>query len=357
MLRGNHVIGDGRQEHVDNHNLVEVFVRDFTGSVGPAGPTGPTGPTGATGPAGAAGAIGPSGPTGATGAIGPAGATGATGATGPSGVITATAPLTYNAGTQTVALDDIAESKVIGLVADLAAKETPAGAQAKVDTEAAARASADALLIPLAQKAAANGVATLDSGTKIPSAQLPALAITDTFPVDSQAEMLALTAQRGDVAIRSDLLKSFILSTDSPGTLADWKELLTPADLVSSVNARTGVVTGLAEQTSLDAEATTRANADALRALLTDSRFTDARTPTAHAASHASAGSDALTLAESQITGLVTDLAARALNAAVVHLTGAETVGGVKTFSSIPVFPAGTIKNYSTRLFARANTR
>lgn len=42
-----------------------------------------------------------------------------------------------------------------------------------------------------------------------------------------------------------------------------------------------------------------------------DSRLTDARTPTAHAATHASAGSDPVTLAQSQITNLTTDLAAK----------------------------------------------
>jgi hypothetical protein len=43
-----------------------------------------------------------------------------------------------------------------------------------------------------------------------------------------------------------------------------------------------------------------------------DSRLSDARTPTAHAASHASGGTDAVTLTESQVTGLTTDLAAKA---------------------------------------------
>lgn len=43
-----------------------------------------------------------------------------------------------------------------------------------------------------------------------------------------------------------------------------------------------------------------------------DSRLSDARTPTAHAASHASAGSDAITIAQSQVTSLTTDLAAKA---------------------------------------------
>ena len=42
-----------------------------------------------------------------------------------------------------------------------------------------------------------------------------------------------------------------------------------------------------------------------------DARFTDARAPTTHAASHASAGTDALTLAESQVTNLTTHLNAK----------------------------------------------
>ena len=43
-----------------------------------------------------------------------------------------------------------------------------------------------------------------------------------------------------------------------------------------------------------------------------DSRFTDARTPTSHAASHGSGGGDPVTLAQSQVTSLVSDLAAKA---------------------------------------------
>ncbi len=53
--------------------------------------------------------------------------------------------------------------------------------------------------------------------------------------------MLALTAQRGDVAIRTDTSRSYILATDSPATLADWK-LLTAAGDVLSVSGRTGAV-------------------------------------------------------------------------------------------------------------------
>lgn len=75
----------------------------------------------------------------------------------------------------------------------------------------------------------------------IPTAALPALAINETFTVASQAAMLALTAQRGDVAIRSDLGKVFMLSADAPGTLSNWIELIATGQVVS-VAGRTGSV-------------------------------------------------------------------------------------------------------------------
>jgi hypothetical protein len=96
--------------------------------------------------------------------------------------------------------------------------------------------------VPLSQKGAASGVATLDSGSKIPITQLPALAITSTSVVASQAAMLALTAQEGDVAIRSDEKKTYILSTSDPTQLANWLWLQTPDDAVSSFNGRVGAV-------------------------------------------------------------------------------------------------------------------
>jgi hypothetical protein len=92
------------------------------------------------------------------------------------------------------------------------------------------------------EKGATSGYASLDSGGKIPLAQLPQVAISDTFVVVSQAAMLALTAQTGDVAVRSDLNKTFILLGSDPTVLGNWQELLTPTDAVLSVAGRTGAV-------------------------------------------------------------------------------------------------------------------
>ncbi len=88
-----------------------------------------------------------------------------------------------------------------------------------------------------------SGVATLDAGGKLSSSQIPAIAITDVFVVNSQASMLALTAEIGDVAVRTDLNKTFILKTAGATVLANWQEMLTPTDLVISVNGRTGAIT------------------------------------------------------------------------------------------------------------------
>lgn len=80
-----------------------------------------------------------------------------------------------------------------------------------------------------AQKGAVNGVATLNGLGKIPNAQIPALALVDTYVVGSEAAMLALsTAEQGDVAIRTDLSKTFMLTNNAPGIAANWKELLSP---------------------------------------------------------------------------------------------------------------------------------
>ncbi|MDI7189112.1 hypothetical protein [Leptospira santarosai] len=73
-------------------------------------------------------------------------------------------------------------------------------------------------------------VITADPATgKLPTQYLPALAINDTFVVNGQAAMLSLNAQRGDIAIRTDIPGPgmFILSGDDPTFLPNWIPLTT----------------------------------------------------------------------------------------------------------------------------------
>lgn len=98
---------------------------------------------------------------------------------------------------------------------------------------------------------ASGQIPILGTGGKLDTAVLPALAITETYPVSTQAAMLALEVQIGDVAIRSDLNKTFILRKEPATVLANWSEMLTPTDAVQSVAGRTGVVTLTASDVEL----------------------------------------------------------------------------------------------------------
>ena len=68
---------------------------------------------------------------------------------------------------------------------------------------------------------AAGNYAILGSNGKLDESVIPAVAITDTYVVATEDAMLALSAQKGDIAIRSDLNKSFVLQSTPASTLAN----------------------------------------------------------------------------------------------------------------------------------------
>lgn len=77
--------------------------------------------------------------------------------------------------------------------------------------------------VPESSRNVADGFAGLDGSGLLSPSVLPPLAITDTFVVASEAEMLALTAQVGDIAVRTDLDDAaYILKTEPASTLANW---------------------------------------------------------------------------------------------------------------------------------------
>jgi len=152
------------------------------------------------------------------------------------------------------------------------------------------------------QKGIANGIAELDGSGLVPTHHLPALAITTTQVVNSQSAMLALTAQIGDVAVRTDVNKSFILTATPATTLGNWQELLTPTDAVLSVDGSTGAV-------SLSGTYLNRTSGQLLGNLDADGfKITDLGTPTG--------GSDAATKAYVDTVAGSADAAAASASAA-----------------------------------------
>lgn len=91
------------------------------------------------------------------------------------------------------------------------------------------------------QKGVANGVAALGADGKLPVSQLPPLAVNETFIVNSQAEQLALVAERGDMAFRTDQANTpYVLTTDNPAVFANWKSLdKTLSDSLAALNVLT----------------------------------------------------------------------------------------------------------------------
>lgn len=178
----------------------------------------------------------------------------------------------------------------------------------------------------------AAGVPTLDGSGLIRSSQLPAIAISDTNVVASEAAMLALTAQVGDVAVRSDLSKSFILKTTPASTLANWQELLSPPSSVLSVAGRTGAisltnadVTGLGTAATKDYPASGNASSSQV-VYGTDTRLTNGRPP------------DYVDLSwttDANYTVVTT-------NSAIVQQTGTLTAARTVTLPAANALPAGS---------------
>lgn len=125
--------------------------------------------------------------------------------------------------------------------ADLA--DALADATSSVAAETARAEAAEALLIPLAQKGAASGVATLDGAGLVPVAQLPPAALS-TYLGDtvSDGAMTALTAQPGDWTVRTDYEpdRAYMLNGSDPTVLGNWRRM-TFGDVIS-VAGRTGAV-------------------------------------------------------------------------------------------------------------------
>lgn len=208
---------------------------------------------------------------------------------------------------------------------------------------------------------AVNGVAQLGPDQKLVASQIPALAITDTFVVASQAAQVALVAQIGDIAIRSDESKTYILQGSDPSVFSNWVYLQTPASPVLSVNGQTGAVslstTNISEGSNLyftTARAKTAVVSNTITSGVTDVAPSQDAVFTALALK-APLASPALTGVPSAPTAATTTNTTQIATTAFVQQEISSGAGANKTLSNlvapvalnVPILPAA---NFSTNL-------
>ena len=213
----------------------------------------PRGDTGATGATGAQGAIGPQGDTGPTGPPGPA--------------INVSDTTPSNLGVASAGSDP--EASRGDHVHNM-----PSAADVGADPSGAASAAQSA-----AQSYADGLASNYDSAGSAAAAQSAAQSYADGLAVNYDAAGSASAAQSAAEGYADGLASNYDPAGSASAVAGD---LTTHEGLTTSVH-------GISDTANL--------------VYTGDSRLTDARTPTAHAASHQTGGSDALTLAADQVTG------------------------------------------------------
>jgi len=116
-------------------------------------------------------------------------------------------------------------------------------------------------------------------------------------------------------------------------------DLFNKVDTSTQVNSGTGLTGGgdLTTNRTLAVDFAVSGGGSAGQAVeATDSRLTNARTPTSHAGTHGVAGSDPITIAQSQVTSLTADLAGKVATSTQV-IAGTGLTGGGALSSNVTV--------------------
>jgi hypothetical protein len=113
-----------------------------------------------------------------------------------------------------------------------------------------------------------NVVSALSAGTGVSISgggeiAVTAVALTTVQTAANQTAHLALTAQEGDIVVRSDENKTYCHNGGSAGTMADYTLLATPTDTVLSVAGNTGAVTAAQIKTAYESNSDTNEFSDA----------------------------------------------------------------------------------------------
>lgn len=194
--------------------------------------------------------------------------------------------------------------------------------------------------------ATANGVANWHVFQK---EQLPAIAINDTFVVNSEAEMLALTAQVGDTAVRQDTSTTYILKTEPATVLANWIPLVFNASNLTQGTVPDAVLPGrLQEQPLLITDWNEAEESGFYQAYSTAANTPDAATYIGYSVPHGGnyttqtvwrASNAEIVWQRIKLSGVWgawyrLQWSQASQDARYVQLTGNQTIAGTKTFSN-----------------------
>lgn len=228
------------------------------------------------------------------------------------------------------------------LIAQQLNNETGAFAALTIDLsdEVARATAAENIRIPLAQKGAVNGVATLDGAGRVPATQQTSNPYSSVTVVANQAAMLALTGLSVTpypaAALRLDNGFTYVLTALPASTLANWDQLPGPVG--------GGVVTvdgDAGPAVSLVGSYDPLGAANAAKARSTHTGTQSADTLTDGTTNKAFLATERTKLAGIEALADVTD-AANVLAAGAIMTTGAQSKSGVLTFASLPIIPVTT---------------
>jgi hypothetical protein len=181
----------------------------------------------------------------------------------------------------------------------------------------------------------------------IGTSQLPPLAVNELWVVADQTAMLALTAQRGDMAYRSDNNETYVLTVDAPATLANWKMITAPGNVTSVAGRQGAIVLAKGDVGLSNVDNTSDASKPVSTATQTALNAKENSLPAGGTTSHYLRGDKTWQLNDKASVGLGnvdnTSDANKPVSTATNTALGLKANLASPTFTGTPTLPSGTL--------------
>jgi hypothetical protein len=202
------------------------------------------------------------------------------------------------------------------------------------------------LTVSMIIKSAAGDVVTI-AGTNTDASGESTITIADddiTFDGDYTAVMVVNSSRAAEFPLE---IKAIGTPVPSAGTVIDWNDYTSYTNTATNGPVRPGTgITNVVNADGSNTHSVTYGSTASTAAEGNDARLSDARTPTAHASTHATGGSDPVTAADVDVAGtaIAAALGLKADDNAVVKLTGDQTVAGEKTFTGAQIMGLNVLR-------------